>query len=226
MAGSALLAPMLQTLMGYSATDAGVVSMPRGLGTLASMMLAGRLIKHMDGRILVAVGLACSAISLWMMSGFSLEMDRTPIIVSGVIQGLGFGLTFMPLNLYAFSTLSDKLRTDGTAMYSLVRTLGGSVAISIGSALLVRNAQVSHSDLAQHFTKLSMPWFDSMIVQRIGNAALQMLDVEINRQALMIAYIDDFYLMFWATVITIPLILLVRKPTTLGDTTEAMAMAD
>src|SRR3546814_11960404 len=95
------------------------------------MLVVGRLIKHVDVRLLITLGMLINAYSLWLMAGFSLEMDRDPVIVSGVIQGIGIGLVIVPLNLIAFSTLGQRLRTDGAAVYSLSRNIGASIAISI-----------------------------------------------------------------------------------------------
>lgn len=226
-AGSVLLAPMLQRLMGYSAMDAGLATMPRGIAMLFSMLIVGRLVRVFDVRVLIGFGLIVTAYSLWMMSQFTLDMDNRPIILSGLVQGFGFGFVMLPLNLLAFSTLSQKFRTDAAALYSLARSLGGSITISIVTALIARNSQISHSDLTSHFTSTSMPWLNTTLAQRVGAEGmpiLQLLDMEIGRQALMIAYIDDFYLMFWVTIAILPLVLLFRKPRETGDTAEAMAV--
>src|SRR3546814_15281640 len=79
-AGEVLIAPMLQRLLGYNATDAGFATMPRGVGVILSMLVVGRLIKHVDGRLLITLGMLINAYSLWLMAGFSLEMDRDPEI--------------------------------------------------------------------------------------------------------------------------------------------------
>src|SRR3954465_2791538 len=91
LAGLALLPPLLQNLFGYSVLDSGFLTAPRGLGTLASMMIAGRLTGRVDARILIFFGVACLAFSLWQMSGFDLMMGSRLIIISGVIQGFGLG---------------------------------------------------------------------------------------------------------------------------------------
>src|SRR3546814_553872 len=142
--------------------------MPRGVGVILSMLVVGRLIKHVDGRLLITLGMLINAYSLWLMAGFSLEMDRDPVIVSGVIQGIGIGLVIVPLNLIAFSTLGQRLRTDGAAVYSLSRNIGASIAISITTALIARNVQISHSDLSTHFTAVSLPWLNTAIAQQLG----------------------------------------------------------
>lgn len=213
-AGSALLAPMLQTLLGYDAYQAGLLVAPRGFAMMVSMLAAGILAKHIDGRIMIGIGLVLVAISLRMMSGFDLLMGSRLIILTGIIQGLGTGFLILPLNLLAFATLAPYLRTEGAALYSLSRNIGSSVAISVLSALLARNIQVSHSDLSAHVTASSLPFLTPSVIEKLGNegaALLQMIDAEINRQALMIAYIDDYWLMGWAVVVLMPFVLLMRR---------------
>jgi DHA2 family multidrug resistance protein len=142
-------------------------------------------------------------------------MERQPIIVSGIVQGLALGFLFVPLNTIAFGTIDAKFRTTAASLLNLSRSIGGSIGISVVTVLLARNLQVSHSDLAQHITQYSLPPISPAITQGappLTDAAIAMLDAEINRQALMIAYIDDFHLMMIITLLALPLILLLRKP--------------
>ena len=213
-AGLALLPTMLQSLLGYSVLQSGFLTAPRGVGTLTSMVIVGRLTGRVEARLLVLAGLLLLAFSLWQMSGFSLGMDRRPIIVSGVVQGLSLGLIFVPMNTVAFGTLAAKFRTTAAALFNLSRSVGGSIGISIMTLLLAQNVQQSHSDLTQHITEYSIPPVDPAITQGIPPATdtvLMMLDAEINRQAMMIAYIDDFWLMMIMTLCTAPLLLLLKK---------------
>jgi DHA2 family multidrug resistance protein len=213
-AGLALLPTMLQSLLGYSVLQSGWLTAPRGVGTLISMIVVGRLVTRFDARLLVLAGLALMALSLWQMSGFSLTMDSRPVIVSGVVQGLALGLIFVPLNTVAFGTLDIKFRTTAAALFNLSRSIGGSIGISIMTLLLARNLQVSHADLAAHITQYSLPPISPAIVQGappVTDTAIALLDAEINRQALMIAYIDDFWLMMIVSLLAVPLLLLLRK---------------
>lgn len=214
LAGLALLPPLLQRLMGYSVLQSGYLTAPRGIGTLISMLMAGRLVGKVDARILIFAGIGLMALSLWQMSGFSLAMDSRPVIVSGVVQGLGLGLIFVPLQTLAFGTLAPRFRTTAAALLNLSRNIGGSVGISMVTTLLARNLQVSHADMAAQVTPFRMPLADPAVADRlqgVGEAGLRMLDAEINRQALMIAFIDDFHLMMLVTLAALPLVLLLRK---------------
>jgi MFS transporter, DHA2 family, multidrug resistance protein len=214
LAGLALLPPLLQGLFGYSVLQAGFLTTPRGIGTLFSMIVVGRLIGKVDPRLLILFGMSMMALSLWQMSGFALNMDQRPIIVSGIVQGLGLGFIFVPLNTIAFGTLDPRYRTTAASLLNLGRNIGGAVGISVVTVLLARNLQISHADLAAHITPYALPPVNPAIVNGappITDAALAFLDAEINRQALMIAYIDDFHLMMIVSLCAIPLLLLLRK---------------
>ena len=212
--GLSLLPPLLQGLYGYSVLQSGMLTTPRGMGMLVSMMVASRLIARFDARVVVLTGIILMAYSLYQMSGFSLDMDSRPIIVSGALQGFGMGLIFVPLNTIAFATLAPQFRTAGASLFNLSRNIGGSIGISIVTLLLARNLQVSHSDLAAHITPYSLPPINPAITQGlppITDTAIAMMDAEVNRQALMIAYIDDFRLMMIISLCVIPLLLFLRK---------------
>ncbi|MBO81981.1 DHA2 family efflux MFS transporter permease subunit [Citromicrobium bathyomarinum] len=214
-ANMALLPPMLQRLFGYGVIDTGIVLMPRGIGVMVSMQLSGLLMRRgFDARIIVGTGFAIAAYSQWMMAGWSLAADQWHFITTGLVQGLGLGLVFIPLNVMAFSTLPGHLRTDGSSLLNLLRSVGASVGISVTTVLLASNIQTAHADLGSHVTAATINAVDISTLDRfqpLGQTALSMIDLEINRQAAMIAYIDDFYLMMWLALAAIPLVLLMRK---------------
>jgi DHA2 family multidrug resistance protein len=213
LAGLALLPPLLQNLYGYSVLDSGFLTTPRGIGTLISMMLAGRLTGKVDARILIFTGIGCLAFSLYQMSGFTLVMGSRPIIISGIVQGLGLGFIFVPLQALAFASLAPSYRTTGASLLNLSRNIGGSVGISVVTFLLARNVQVSHSDLAGHINWTAIPAGAQNMLSQVGGAAdtaMAMLNAEINRQALMIAYLDDFHAMMLITLAAMPFVWLLR----------------
>jgi len=221
LAGLALLPPLLQTMYGYSVLQSGFLTAPRGVGTLISMLLAGRLVGKFDSRLLVGIGVALMGISLYMMTGFAIDQPARPVIVSGVVQGLGLGLIFVPLQTLAFETLAPRMRTTAAALLNLSRNIGGSVGISVVGAQLVRMAQVAHADLAQHITEQTIPTANAALVQTAiptaGPLALALINGEVTRQALFIAYLDDFKLMMLVTFAVLPLLLLMRRGRQVGD---------
>ena len=214
LAGLALLPPLLQNLYGYSVLQSGFLTAPRGVGTLISMLLAGRLVGKIDSRALVGVGVVLMGVSLWIMTGFALDQPSTPVITSGIVQGLGLGLIFVPLQSLAFETLKPRLRTTAASLLNLARNVGGSVGISVVSSQLIRMTQVAHADMASHITDQTLPMVDPTLLQRIapgGNVALAIINGEITRQAVFIAYLDDFKLMMLVTFAVLPLLLIMRK---------------
>ena len=207
----ALLPPLLQDLLGYPVVLTGLVTAPRGLGTLAAMVIVGRLMGKVDTRWIIAAGFALTAFSLWQMTGFYLQMDTASVVWSGLAQGLGTGFVYVPLAAISFATLAPQLRNEGTAVFSLVRNIGSSVGISVVTTLLTRNSQLMHSRLAEHIT----PFNDVLQAQSptalTTPGGLARLNELVSSQAAMIAYDNDFKLMMVLTLCAIPLVLLLRS---------------
>src|SRR5690349_4912974 len=222
LAGLALLPPLLQNMYGYSVLQSGFLTAPRGLGTLFSMLIAGRMTGKIDARLMVGLGVVLMGVSLYMMTGFAIDQPSRPVIMSGVVQGLGLGLIFVPLQTLAFETLAPRLRTTGAALLNLSRNIGGSVGISIVSTQLVRMTQVSHADMAAQITQQTLPTADPELLQTIapvaGPAALAYVNMMINKQALFIAYLDDFKLMMIVTFGVLPLLLFMKRGRKADDT--------
>jgi MFS transporter, DHA2 family, multidrug resistance protein len=222
LAGLALLPPLLQTLYGYSVLQSGFLTAPRGVGTLFSMLIAGRLTGKMDARLLVGIGVVCMGVSLYMMTGFAIDQPSRPVIMSGVVQGLGLGLIFVPLQTLAFETLPAKARTTGAALLNLSRNIGGSIGISVVSTELVRMTQVAHADLAQHITQHTMATINSTRIETAiptaGPLALAVINGEITRQSLFIAYLDDFKLMMMVTFVILPLLFFMKRGSKADET--------
>jgi DHA2 family multidrug resistance protein len=210
----ALLPPMLQNQMEYPVVLTGLVTAPRGIGTLIGMIVVGRLVTRFDARYIMAAGLALTAFSLWQMTHFSLLMDTWPVMISGVAQGLGVGLVYVPLSTVAFTTLPAHLRNEGTAFFNLLRNVGSSIGISVVMFLLTRNIQRLHVSMGAHITPynaIANPAAAAAHVDTGSLAGLAGLNAMISDQASMIAYIDDFHLMMVLTLATIPFLFLIKK---------------
>ena len=209
----ALLPPMLEGLMGYPVVLTGLVTAPRGLGTMISMVLVGQLIKRVDARLLIGTGLVVAAYSTYRMSGFSLQMDESLVVTTGFIQGLGTGLIFVPLSTIAFTTLDPRLRNEGAAMFTLIRNIGSAVGISVLQTMTIRNTAIVHSRLMEGVRpdnpamQHAMPDFDFGVTSAVAR-----LNAEVTRQASMVSYIDAFHFLFLTTLVVLPLILLMRPP--------------
>ncbi len=212
----ALMPPMLQQLFGYSVLTTGLVIAPRGIGVMLCALVAGRLVrKGFDLRIMVALGFTTIAISMFDMASWSLTIERHHIVTAGIIQGVGLGLLFIPLNTLAFSTLPAPLRADGSSLVNLFRSIGASVGISVSSVLLARSIQTNHAELAPYISTETIGITDperAGMYGKFGESILAMADAEINRQAAMIGYINDFWFMGWLCLAAVPMVLLIRRP--------------
>ena len=206
----ALLPPYLQNLMNYPVVTTGLLLAPRGIGTLIAMTMVGKLMaRGADARVLAGIGMLLTAYSLWQMVHFNLEVPQHLIIESGVIQGLGLGLVFVPISTVAYSTLPAATRTEAAGIFSLMRNIGSSVGISIVMTLLSRNTQINHAELAARLTPYGN---NAAALHSLANGpgGLIALNAEVTRQASAIAFLNDFWLMMVMTIVAIPLLLLLR----------------
>jgi|SRR5579862_4500704 len=218
-ASLALQPPFLQDLMNYPVVTAGFVMGPRGIGTMAAMLVVGRLIGRVDTRLLLGLGLTITAWSFYAMTGWTPDISQSTIINVGVIQGIGLGFLFVPLSVVTLSTLSSELRAEGAGLYSLSRNIGSSVGISVVNALLAQNTQVNHAEIVQHVTAVNRI-FDNPNITQFWNpltaAGRAPLDAMITEQAQIIAYIDDYKLLMIATIAVLPLLVVFRQATARG----------
>ena len=215
LASAALLAPYLQNLGNYPVYDAGLAMAPRGAGTMCAMLVAGRIGGRVDQRKMVAIGLLTLSATLYAMSGWTPDVAPRDMMIVVFIQGISMGFIFNPMQVLAFATLPAALRGSGTSMLSLFRNLGAAIGVSVTSFMLVRNLQVSHADLAAVATPFNRMLQGSGAVGHfLGPASLpgaELLDQMINRQALIIAYGNDYLMMTGAALTPLLLLLLMRR---------------
>ena len=213
-ASLALQPPYLQDLMNYPVISAGLVLGPRGVGTMAAMLVVGRLTGRVDTRLLLGFGLGLTAWAFYAMTGWTPDVSQSTIVWVGVVQGIGLGFLFVPLSAVTLATLSREQRTAGAGFYNLSRNIGSSVGISVVNALLTRNTQINHAEIAEHVTAVNRA-FESPAVTQFWNpltaAGRAALDAMITQQAQIIAYIDDYKLLMIATLAVIPLLLVFKK---------------
>ena len=208
----ALLPPFLQGLMNYPVVTTGLLLAPRGIGTLIAMMLVGRLMaRGLDARLLAAIGMLLTTYSLWQMMHFSLDVPEKLIVTTGVIQGLGLGLVFVPISTVAYSTLPISARTEAAGIFSLMRNIGSSVGISIVMTLLSRNTQINHAEIASRLTPFNENAAGTAAMLGTNTiSGLAALNGEVTRQASAIAFLNDFWLMMVMTAVAIPLLLMIK----------------
>jgi DHA2 family multidrug resistance protein len=211
---TAILPSFMQNLLGYTALQSGWASMPRGVGSLVAFLLVPFLITLIGARRVLFMGIALCAFAIWQMAHFDLSMTSGPIMVSGVIQGMGVGFLFAPLNTLAYVSLAPIHRTEATIVNTMARSLGSSLGISLIQASLVRNIAMVHSQLAGKIvggdpvTRAFLP----PIMDPSTSGGLAVLNGFVTRQASMFGYDNIFAWMTLGTLFLAPLALLMRPP--------------
>jgi DHA2 family multidrug resistance protein len=213
-ASLALQPPYLQDLMNYPVLTAGLVMGPRGVGTMIGTIVVGRFVGNVDTRLLLAIGLGCSGWAFYIMTGWTPDVSEQEIIVTGLVQGAGFGILFVPMSAVTLSTLAPEDRADGASVFSLSRSIGSSVGISVFSALLTTLTEVNHADISANVTAVNRGFEDSTVTQFLSpftDAGRAALDALVTQQAQVIAYIDDYKLLLIATLALFGLLVIFKK---------------
>jgi DHA2 family multidrug resistance protein len=208
----ALASPYLQNVVGYPIVTAGLLLACRGCGTFVAMMLVGRLMRHIEARTLIIAGLSLTCLSLFYMTGWTDQTGVPEIVTLSIVQGFGFGLVFVPLSTVAFLTLPNHLRTDGTAMLTLLRNVASSIGISVVIAQLTEGGRRVYAILNEHVTPfnhaLQMPDVRG-IINLSTDAGRALADVMLTLQAQIIAFSQDYQMVMIFTLCTIPLALMI-----------------
>jgi DHA2 family multidrug resistance protein len=227
LASSALLPPYLENLGGYTVTETGLLMAPRGIGTMVSMFFAGRLAMKMDARYVMATGTALLLWSLWEMSNWTPAVAPMWLGIVSFAQGVGMGLIFVPMNLIAFSTLAPALRTDGSAMFNLMRNVGMAIGVSITTTILASGIQTMHAQLAAHATPFNRALAtnaQSMFWNLNMPFGAGQLDRIIQYNAQIIAYANDFLFMFFISLPALFVLFLIRRPKLIQSPAEVEVM--
>jgi MFS transporter, DHA2 family, multidrug resistance protein len=211
----ALIPPFVQNLLDYPVIVAGLVLMPRGVGTLISFVFVGRFGNRTGYRLNMVTGLVIMAFSMLVMSRFTTQIDTWIITWTSFVQGIGIGLVMGPLFAAAFSTLPTVQRTEGTGVFNLIRNIGGSFGISIAFTLLARSTQVNHQELGAHINPYNPVIHLSHLASHFNlhdPHDLVMINGLVTKQAAMIGFNNDFRLMMIISILAIPLVFLMRQP--------------
>jgi MFS transporter, DHA2 family, multidrug resistance protein len=227
--GSTALLPMfLQSLMGYSAMDSGLVISPGGIITMISMPLVGFLAAKYQAKWLLIIGAVFGAIGLFISAQFTLQISFWDAVWSRCIMSAGLGFLFIPVNVAAYYYIA-KVDTDyASGLINLARNLGGSFGIAITTTIVARRMQFHQSRLVEHVTETNPVYqnyfanIQAMLVQQgtdTANAAIKaktLLYGVVQQQAAMLSYLDVFWLLAWMFVLMIPLAFLMKKTTPHG----------
>lgn len=232
--GTYILIPLYcQLISGYTPFLAGQVLSIQSLGTFASIMLAGRLFHRFDPRLLVAIGCVSAGIGTWDMTYFNPAIDFWGIAAPGFLRGVGSGLIFVPMTTLTLSAVAKEQMGNASALYNMVRTVGGGIGIALLIAFLSRGTQTHQAyltahihpynpELMQRFMAInngSMPSWAGSDLQT--NSFLHLLYGEVQRQSLLMAFVDDFRLIAFLFFLLIPVAFLMRRPQVLGGSAAA-----
>jgi DHA2 family multidrug resistance protein len=231
--GSIVLLPIyLQTLMGYTATLAGMVLGPGGVATLIAMPIAGRLVTKVNPKGLLAFGIIVSAYSTYLMSQFNLLADFDTIIWPRIVLGVGMGFLFIPLITLTMSGIKKEEMGNATAIFNLLRNLGGSFGVAFVTTVLARRAQIQQANLVAHLTPFDPGY--QMATQRTSQAleysglnpaladqgSLGLIYSKLQKEASMISFNDAFYILSVLMMLVLPLVLIMRRTKAGGPVPE------
>jgi len=227
--GSIVLLPIyLQTLMGYTSTLAGLVLGPGGIATLIAMPIAGRLVTKINPKAILAFGIIVAAYSTYLMSQFNLLADFNTVIWPRVVLGIGMGFLFIPLTTLTMSAIRKEDMGNASAIYNLLRNLGGSFGVAFVTTMLARRAQLHQVHLVEHLTpfdtsyQLTLSRADQFLqhmgfdVSTAQQGSLSVIHGQLLRQASMLSFNDAFYILSLLLICTLPLLLLIRRSESAG----------
>ncbi|HAM53105.1 MAG TPA: EmrB/QacA family drug resistance transporter [Nitrospiraceae bacterium] len=222
--GSIVLLPIyLQTMMGYTSTLSGMVLGPGGVATLIAMPIAGRLVTKMNPKALLAFGITVAAYATTHMSQFSLLADFDTVIWPRVVLGLGMGFLFIPLTTLTFASIRKEDMGNATAIYNLLRNLGGSFGVAFVTTMLARRAQYHQNHLVEHLTPFDRNYqfaahqitrtlqYNGLAPSVTDQGGLGVTYSNLIKQATMISFNDAFHLLSVLMIAILPLVLLMRR---------------
>jgi MFS transporter, DHA2 family, multidrug resistance protein len=219
-----LIPQMLQQLLGYSAELAGLALSPGGAVIMCMMPIVGILVSRLDTRILISFGCTVSALSLFVMAGWNLNLDYRHAVLGRMMQSFGLAFLFIPINVAAFAFVPKEQTNMGTGIINLARNIGASVGIATVTSMLERRTQFHMAQLMTNVNELSgafrakVAGFTTVFVSagssttEATNRAYGMIYGLVQRQATMLAFIDNFKMLGVVFFLVIPILLLLKKP--------------
>jgi MFS transporter, DHA2 family, multidrug resistance protein len=222
--GSTLLLPLfMQTLLGYTAEQAGLGLSPGGFAIMLLLPFVGFLLSRYDARWLLIFGLVVLSAALFHMTSFDLGVSFRTVTVARIYQAVGLAFLFVPINTAAYSYLPREKNNAASGLMNLARNIGGSVGISFVTTMLARRAQYHQAQLMGNISAAN-PSFQRALqnmthaLQAKGfsaadatHRAYALIEGTVLRQANMLAYIDNFWLLGWAILVMVPLVFLMKR---------------
>ncbi len=219
-----LIPQFLQQLMGYTAELAGSALSPGGAVIMMMMPVVGILVSRVDTRILIPFGCTVSAIALFAMAGWDLQLDYGHAVRARMLQTFGLAFLFIPINVAAFAYIAKEKTNMGTGIINLARNIGASVGIATVTTMLDRRTQFHQAHLVEHVNRLN-PALATMtngttarLISHGSSAAHAAAQAQgmvyniVQRQSAMLAFVDNFKMLGVIFLAVIPILLLMRKP--------------
>jgi DHA2 family multidrug resistance protein len=219
-----LIPQLLQQLMGYTAQLAGMALSPGGAVIMVMMPVVGILVSKVDTRIMIAFGCVVCSLALFAMAGWNLGLDYRHAVEARMLQSFGLAFLFIPINVAAFAYVPKEKTNMGTGIINLARNVGASVGIATVTTMLDRRAQFHMVRLTERANELSAAYHNTLngIQLRLvsagstaANASAQahgMIYGTIQRQAAMLAFLDNFKMLGIMFLVVIPILVLMRRP--------------
>lgn len=208
----------VQNLLGYTATLAGMVMMPQGLIMMLSLGAAGALSSKVNPKFLLVFGLFIFAYSASKMAGFNTTTDFQTVVLAMCSLGIGAGFVFVPLSILCFTGIGNEKMGNATALWNLLRNIGGSIGIAVIMTFLSRGAQIHQQYLVDHMTLLDKGF--RLMLERVtplldlkgyAGSAEGTIYAELVRQAMMLSFMDVYYLLMFMMLAVIPLVIFMKN---------------
>jgi len=210
-----LLPPFLQKQGGYSLIDSAWILAPRGLGSMCAAMIIGRLIRRVDPRIVMAAGMMTTALTMYLLSQFTSDIDRGTVIIICFIQGASFSAFVIPVNTVAFSTLSPERRDLGTSFYSLLNNIGRNLGIALLVSYFTYQSQATRAVFRDNVTSFNDAIQHGQVPDiwaSLGADGLARLNRVLTQEAELVAYIADFRVLTVVILMCLPVVLMMNNP--------------
>ena len=227
MSGSMVMQPLLlEDLLHYPTLTTGLAMAPRGIVSAASMFLVGRLIRRVNPRTLITIGIVLCALGTWAMARYDLTISEWDVVWPILIQGFGLGMIYVPLSTVAFATLPEHTASEAAGIFSLMRVIGSSIGISLVTTVFIRRGQTAWNAIGAHIQTLGQGARDYLAPlhllpnQKLGQVVLTRL---LARQSQMVAFDAAFLFITASFIAMLPLVVLVRAHRLSGDSGDVMA---
>lgn len=212
--GMVVLPLLLENLLNYPVITTGFMMAPRGISAMIGMMIVSKLIKTMDPRKIVILGIALCTLGSVPGVYYNLQINTWWIVWPLIVQGFGIGFMFVPLSAIAYSTLPNTMRAEAAGLFSLLRTMGSSIGISIIITLFTRHTQSSWNHLSSFISPYNQAlssYLSFMHLDMNNPMSIPLVASEMSKQAQMLAFVDVYVFIAWSILAMLPLVFFIRK---------------